>query len=142
MSDLYKDLVDAACAARNNSHSPYSNFRVGAALLAISGEVYPGTNVENASIGLSICAERSAVCAAVARGETAFTAIAVCADGTDRKPPCGASRQFRLEFGRVLKMLLSGENGSSGEVRDYAMSYLLQHAFETYVESETRASGG
>jgi cytidine deaminase len=142
VSDLFKDLVDAACAARNNSHSPYSHFRVGAALLAASGKVYPGTNVENASIGLSICAERAAVCGAIARGEKAFTAIAVCADGAEPTPPCGACRQFLLEFGRDLRILVAGENGSAGEVREYVITDLIPHAFETYLEPETPAAGG
>ena len=89
----YRDLIDQACQARLNSYSPYSGFRVGAALLGKSGRVYLDTNVENASFGLSNCAERTAVFRAVADGETEFEAIAVCADGAEPTPPCGACRQ-------------------------------------------------
>jgi cytidine deaminase len=136
VTEIYKNLVDAACEARRNSHSPYSDFRVGAALLGCSGTVYPGTNVENASIGLSICAERSAVCGAVSRGEKEFTAIAICADGVSPTPPCGACRQFLLEFGRDLKVLVAGEKGSAGEVLEYVITDLIPFAFETYLDPE------
>lgn len=134
MKDSFLPLVAAACEARLRSHSPYSGFRVGAALLGKSGKVYPGTNVENASIGLSICAERSAACRAVADGETGFTAIAICADGREPTPPCGACRQFLLEFGRDMTVLIAGENGAAGEVRSFSLAELIPHAFETYVD--------
>ena len=134
MKNSLLQLVDAACAARQRSHSPYSDFRVGAALLGKSGRVYPGTNVENASIGLSICAERSAVCRAVADGETRFEAVAICADGQTPTPPCGACRQFLLEFGADLTVLIAGEEGSRGEVQQYTLRELIPHAFETYVD--------
>lgn len=133
MKESLLRLVDAACSARQRSHSPYSDFRVGAALLGKSGQVYPGTNVENASIGLSICAERSAVCRAVADGEKNFEAVAICADGQSPTPPCGACRQFLLEFGADLTVLIAGEQGSRGEVLEYSLRDLIPHAFETYV---------
>jgi len=106
-----RSLVAAALAVRTRSHSPYSGFRVGAALLGASGTVYLGTNVENASLGLSICAERAAVARAVADGETAFTAIAVCADGDTPTPPCGACRQVLLEFAPEAVVLMAGAQG-------------------------------
>ncbi len=134
MNDSYLSLIAAACEARLRSHSPYSGFRVGAALQGESGTVYLGTNVENASIGLSICAERSAACRAVAEGETGFTAIAICADGSVPTPPCGACRQFLLEFGRNLTVLIAGEQGAAGEVRRFTLEELIPHAFETYVD--------
>lgn len=142
MSDSYHELVAAACEARTRSHSPYSKFRVGAALLGASGTVYPGTNVENASIGLSICAERSAVCGAISLGEKEFTAIAICADGATPTPPCGACRQFLLEFGRNLKVLVAGEKGPAGEVLEYVITDLIPFAFETYLDPETPSKGG
>lgn len=141
MKDDLTDLVEAACRARLTSHSPYSGFRVGAALLGRSGTVYPGTNVENASIGLSICAERSAVCRAVADGETEFEAIAICADGAEPTPPCGACRQFLLEFGRDLKVLIAGEGGCAGPVVEFSLGQLIPHAFETYVDPQRPGSG-
>ena len=108
MTESFGQLIDAACAVRRHSYSPYSGFRVGAALLATSGRVYVGTNVENASFGLSLCAERAALVRAVAEGERNFTAIAVCADGQEPTPPCGACRQALLEFGGDLQVILAG----------------------------------
>ncbi len=87
-----------AVAARAASHSPYSRFAVGAALLGASGRVYHGCNVENASFGLTCCAERTAVFKAVSEGERDFTAIAVTARGGQGAPPCGACRQVLAEF--------------------------------------------
>jgi cytidine deaminase len=112
-------LMREAVAARTASHSPYSRFPVGAALLAASGRVFHGCNVENASFGLTCCAERNAVFAAVAAGERVFTAIAVTARSGAGAPPCGACRQVLAEFspdlwvywrdtrGRMLKKRLS-----------------------------------
>ena len=135
MKDSFLPLVAAACEARLRSHSPYSGFRVGAALLGKSGKVYPGTNVENASIGLSICAERSAACRAVADGETGFTAIAICADGTAPTLPCGACRQVLVEFGPDMTVLVAGGQGSGGEILQFSLGELLPHAFETFVDN-------
>jgi cytidine deaminase len=139
VNEQHSSLVKAACEARLASYSPYSNFRVGAALLGQSGKVYVGTNVENASIGLSICAERSAVCRAVADGETGFSAIAICADGTEPTPPCGACRQFLLEFGGDLTVLIAGENGADAEVREFTLGELIPHAFVTFVDGEGKS---
>lgn len=95
--DLEALLRDAR-AMRKRAYAPYSNFTVGAALLGKSGTVYLGCNVENASYGLAICAERNAVAQAVARGERAFTAIAISAAGKEPVPPCGMCRQTLAEF--------------------------------------------
>jgi len=124
-----KALIEAACAIRQNSYSPYSKFRVGAALRGQSGKIYLGTNVENASFGLSICAERAAVCQAVTAGERAFTAVAICADGPEPTPPCGACRQVLLEFGADLPVYFAGEQGADGPVVQATTSELLSHAF-------------
>ncbi len=146
MNDRHRELVDAACAQRLHSYSPYSRFRVGAALLGRSGKVYLGTNVENASFGLSICAERSAMCRAVSDGEREFEAIAVCADGGTPTPPCGACRQFLLEFGADMIVLLAGRDGSAGEVKQFTTGDLVPHAFVDFQaavreENGHRASG-
>lgn len=125
-------LANAACAARLNSYSPYSGFRVGAALLGASGKIYLGTNVENASFGLSNCAERTAVFRAVADGERAFTAIAICADGIQPTPPCGACRQVLLEFGPDIRVILAGENGSEGPLRTSTSGDLVPEAFTSF----------
>lgn len=132
MNDQDRDLVAAACAVRLHSHSPYSRFRVGAALRCRSGRVFVGTNVENASFGLSICAERAAVCAAVAQGEKEFAAIAICADGVAPTPPCGACRQVLLEFGADVVVLMAGEGGAAGEVRRTTVGALVPDAFLTF----------
>lgn len=127
-------LVIAACAQREQSYSPYSRFRVGAALLGKSGKTYLGTNVENASFGLSICAERSAVVSAVSAGEQEFTAIAVCADGPTPTAPCGACRQVLLEFGPEMPVILAGENGLDGDILELTVGELLPHAFFDFTD--------
>ena len=132
MTENEKSLVVAAQAVRERSHSPYSGFRVGAALLGASGAVYLGTNVENASLGLSICAERAAVARAVADGESSFTAIAVCADGDAPTPPCGACRQVLLEFAPDAVVLMAGAAGTAGPVLRHTVAELLPAAFRTY----------
>ena len=93
-----EDIVKQAQRARKRAYAPYSSYSVGAALLGKSGKIYWGVNVENASFGLSMCAERSAIFAAVASGETSFEVIAVAAEGEDVALPCGACRQVMEEF--------------------------------------------
>jgi len=137
MSDSYALLVAAACDARQASYAPYSGFRVGAALLATSGRVYVGCNVENASLGLSICAERVAVCRAVADGEQTFAAIAICADASEPTPPCGACRQFLLEFGADLTVVVAGSAGGAGKVDQYRLAELIPEPFTSYRQQET-----
>ncbi len=99
-----KALIAAACEIRKNAHAPYSKFHVGAALLTASGKVFTGCNVENASYGLTICAERSAVCSAIAAGEHNWLAMAVATPGGHS--PCGACRQVLVEFASELPILL------------------------------------
>lgn len=96
-------LIDKALEARENSYSPYSNFCVGAALLTADGEIITGTNVENASFGATICAERSAFCTAVGAGKRDFVAISIVGAKRGESPlafcpPCGMCRQFMTEF--------------------------------------------
>ena len=91
-------LIEAAKQARGNAHAPYSNFRVGAALRSSSGRIFGGCNVENATYGLTMCAERVAIFKAVSEGERGFRAIAVITDTDALTPPCGACRQLIWEF--------------------------------------------
>jgi cytidine deaminase len=91
-------LIEAAKQARENAHAPYSNFRVGAALRSSSGRIFGGCNVENATYGLTVCAERVAIFKAVSEGERGFSAIAVVTDTEVLTPPCGACRQLIWEF--------------------------------------------
>jgi cytidine deaminase len=104
-------LIAAARQARENAHAPYSNFRVGAALRAQSGRIYTGCNVENASYGLTLCAERVAIFKAISEGERGFDAIAVVTDTATLTPPCGACRQIIWEFCGDVEVLLANLEG-------------------------------
>jgi len=99
----FEDLIQAALKVRELAYAPYSNFLVGAALLTVDGSVFVGCNVENASYGLAICAERNAITTAVATGKQDFVAIAVAA--TPLASPCGACRQFIFEFGDDIQII-------------------------------------
>lgn len=100
-----KELMKIARKARQNAYAPYSHFAVGAALLAESGRVYTGCNIENASYGLTCCAERNAIFAAVCAGERRFKMLAVAADSLEPVAPCGACRQVIAEFGIPLVVM-------------------------------------
>lgn len=103
-------LVEAARRARERSYSPYSNFAVGAALLDVHGEVHLGCNVENVSYGLTVCAERSAVLAAVAAGVTSYQALAIATPTPTPAPPCGMCLQTLVEFCDDLEIFLAGDD--------------------------------
>ena len=118
-------LVDAARAAQQRAYAPYSRFRVGCALEAEDGRVFVGCNVENASYGLTICAERAAVCAAVAAGAQRFRRAVVVSDANPPAAPCGACRQVLSEFGPTLRV--EGV-GSAGTVT-WTIAELLPAAF-------------
>lgn len=115
MADLteqeMEELVRAAMEARHRAYAPYSRFQVGAALLAENGRIFSGCNVENASYGLAICAERTALVSAVAAGERRFRAMAVAADTPGPASPCGACRQFMVEFAPQMRLILSNLKG-------------------------------
>jgi cytidine deaminase len=123
------ELVAAARAARRLAYAPYSNYQVGAALLTEDGAVVTAANVENASYGLSICAERVAATAAVAGGHRRFAAIAVVVGGTEPASPCGACRQVLYEFppGPDLQVICAAEQGDQVEVT--TLGALLPGAF-------------
>lgn len=108
MDDTEKALVDAARSARERAYAPYSRYRVGAALLAASGRVYTGCNIENAAYGATMCAERVALFKAVSEGEREFLALAVVAEGEEAASPCGACRQVLHEFAPDLTLYLAG----------------------------------
>ena len=120
------ELFEAALVVRKNSYSPYSGFPVGAAIRGASGAIYVGTNVECSSLGLTLCAERVAIGAMVAHGETQFSAVAVVADTQRPVPPCGACRQLLHEFGPDARVLLGNLTGARAE---FLSRDLLPEAF-------------
>jgi cytidine deaminase len=106
-------LISAARQARENAHAPYSNFRVGAALRATSGRIFGGCNVENATYGLTVCAERIAIFKAISEGERGFDTIAVVTDTDTLTPPCGACRQLIWEFCGDVPVILANLKGKT-----------------------------
>lgn len=108
---LARRLIDAAREVREMAYAPYSNFKVGAAILARSGRVFTGCNVENSSYGGTCCAERVALFKAVSEGEREFIAIALVTEGEDLSSPCGICRQVLSEFGLEMKVFLANTRG-------------------------------
>jgi cytidine deaminase len=106
-------LLDAALAARQNAHAPFSKFQVGAAIETADGRIFTGCNVENATYGLTVCAERVAVFKAISEGARKFTRIAVAADTDVLTPPCGACRQILWEFCGDAELTLVNLKGAT-----------------------------
>ncbi|XP_034532817.1 zgc:103586 [Notolabrus celidotus] len=129
MTDTIKKLVSGCLQARDRAYCPYSGFSVGAAVLTADGAIITGCNVENASYGLTVCAERTAIQRAVVEGHRQFTAIAVTCDIKDRfVGPCGACRQVLMEFGADWIVYLIKPDGSYKET---SLNELLPHAFSS-----------
>jgi len=120
-------LIKAARLARERAHAPYSHFKVGAALLSKTGQVFTGCNIENASYGLTICAERVALFKALSEGVQEFSKIVVVADTEVLTPPCGACRQIIWEFCGNVAVILANLRGKS---ETHRMDKLLPHAFD------------
>ena len=121
-------LIQAAREGRERAHAPYSNFQVGAAVEAEDGEIYIGCNVESASYGLTVCAERVAIWKGVSSGSKRFSQIAVVVDTDDLTPPCGACRQILWEFAPDSRITLANMRGRRRHVR---MSTLLPSPFDS-----------
>jgi len=122
---VYSDLVEKALTVRENAHTPYSGFKVGAAILGESGTIYTGCNIENSSYGMTLCAERAAVAKAVSEGEKSFEAIAVASD-TKKLPPCGACRQVLAEFNPGMTVVMATV---TGECTVQSLKELFPHPF-------------
>ncbi len=110
-------LIEAALHVRERAHAPFSNFKVGAALLGEDGQIYAGCNVENATYGLTVCAERVAVFKAVSEGARKFRRIVVAADTNVLTPPCGACRQILWEFCGDIEVILTNLQGKTESLR-------------------------
>ena len=121
-----KLLIDLAVDVRKNSYSPYSNYKVGAALLAKNGKVYTGSNFENAAFGAGVCAERVALGAALSAGEREFIAICICGQNNNITP-CGICRQSLSEFNDI-EVICCDEQGNTQE---YCLSNILPKSFES-----------
>lgn len=122
------ELYALAKKVRENAYAPYSGFKVGAALFSESGKIYVGCNVENASYGLTICAERAAIYNAISKGERAFKAIVLCSDETNPVPPCGACLQVMAEFGDFDVFSFNLE----GKFLQMRLSDLLPYTFRLF----------
>ena len=120
-------LVEAALKARENAHAPFSKFKVGAAIEDASGHIHTGCNVENATYGLTCCAERVAVFKAVSEGARDFIRVAVVADTDTLTPPCGACRQILWEFCGDVELVLANLHGKHETMR---LATLFPRAFD------------
>ena len=128
MKHTEKELIEAATDVRTRAHAPYSKFRVGAAVETEDGGIYTGCNVESASYGLTVCAERVAIWKGISMGETRFKSIAVVVDTDDLTPPCGVCRQIIWEFCGDVPVVLSNLHGNTETIQ---MSELLPRAFDS-----------
>ena len=122
----WQPLVERAREQRRHAYAPYSGFRVGAALLAADGRVFGGSNVENRSYGLTVCAERAALVQAVSAGATELAALVVATDVSPPATPCGQCRDALAEFATALPILLVNEQG---ERREHDLVELLPFPF-------------
>lgn len=127
MADTKAKLLAAAKKARSRAYAPFSNFPVGAAVLAGDGKIYSGCNVENSSFGLTCCAERNAVFAMVAAGEREVREVLVIGETDEILPPCGACRQVIAEF--ALPSVVVHMCNRSGICRDVTVAELVPHVF-------------
>jgi len=124
--DTDAQLIVEARQAQEKAYAPYSNFRVGAALLTKDGKIYTGANIENSSFGLTVCAERLAIFKAVYDGEQQLQAIAITGSGTGYLYPCGACLQVLAEFAPEISIIVSNEKN---ECRKYTLKDLLPQIF-------------
>jgi len=123
-----RELIEAARNVRENAYAPFSEFKVGSAIETDDGEIVAGCNVESASYGLTVCAERVAIWKAISQGKRKIVKIAVVADTEELTPPCGVCRQIIWEFGGDIPVVFANLNG---KVETVQMRDLLPRAFDT-----------
>lgn len=128
MAHSDEELINVAKDVRENAYAPYSDFKVGAAVEAEDGTIYTGCNVESASYGLTVCAERVAIWKGISRGEKKFGRIAVVVDTEELTPPCGVCRQIIWEFCGNVPVILANLHGKSETIM---MGELLPRAFDS-----------
>ncbi|HEY6070601.1 MAG TPA: cytidine deaminase [Chthoniobacterales bacterium] len=129
----HKNLIGAATKAKLAAYAPYSKFAVGAAILTKNGRMFTGCNVENVSLGLTICAERSAAAAAIAAGDKEFVMIGVVTDSKKPAVPCGACRQVLAEFNPRMKVIAAA---TGGEVEEFQLDALLPKPDQGILETD------
>jgi cytidine deaminase len=129
MKDQSQQLIDAATSVRERAFAPYSNFKVGSAVETAGGKIFTGCNIESATYGLTMCAERVAIWKAVSEGETSFTHIAVVVDTEELTPPCGSCRQIIWEFCGDIPVTMANLHG---KIETVQMSDLLPRAFDSH----------
>jgi len=135
LSESENELIKTATAARLQSVAPFSKFLVGAALQTKEGKVFTGCNVESASYGLTVCAERVAIWKALSEGERDFTDLVIVADTEQLTPPCGTCRQIIWEFAKHAKIILANLRGQTEEVD---IGHLLPKAFDARFLADAR----
>ena len=128
MKHADNELIEAAIAVRENAYAPFSDFRVCAAIETEDGDIIDGCNVESASYGLTVCAERVAIWKAISQGKRKIKHIAVAADTEELTPPCGVCRQIIWEFGGDIPVIMANLNGKTETLQ---MKDLLPRAFDT-----------
>ena len=126
-AELVDRLIDAAKRARENAYAPYSEYRVGAAIATEDGTIFSGCNVENASFGATICAERGAIVRMVASGGSSPIACVIVTSGPNPASPCGICRQVLAEFAKDMPIILIGDDGVRDET---TLAELLPRRFE------------
>jgi len=126
VKEEYKKLINEAEKARKRAYTPYSKFKVGAAVLSVDGKIFTGCNIENASFGLAVCAERVAIFKAISEGSTKFKGIAVIGNTDKPCSPCGACRQVISEFGEDILLIMAN---LKGDVKIKKIKELLPEAF-------------
>jgi len=123
---ILRELREAALAVQKKAYAPFSNLKVGAALLTKNGKIYTGCNIENSSFGLTICAERVALFKAISEGEREFTLLYILSNSEEPIPPCGACLQVFFEFAPSLRIISSGKKGSQ---KTFSIKELLPEGF-------------